>query len=197
MHTLPELPYQSLAPHISDETLSYHYGKHHKAYVDNLNRFLSEDYEGLSLEDVISKSYREKNVPIFNNAAQIWNHAFYWYCMKPNGGGMPSHDFLSLIRRDFGSFEAMFSEFHQAALSQFGSGWAWLILENEKLKIIKTGNAETPLVENVKVLLTCDVWEHSYYLDYQNRRGDYITIFLEKLVNWDFVESNVTNKFRI
>lgn len=195
MYKLPELPFVSLEPFMSDETINYHYNKHHKTYLDNLNRFISEDYENLSLEDVVKKSFQEKKTMIFNNAAQVWNHTFFWNCLKPNGGGQPPEYLLKVIERDFGSFDLMCSEFSQAALSQFGSGWVWLIYENEKLNIIKTSNAHTPLVEDVKVLLTCDVWEHAYYLDHQNRRADFVKIFLEKLVNWEFAEKNLANSF--
>ncbi len=184
--TLPNLPYKedALEPHISAKTLSFHHGKHHNAYVVNLNKLIENtEFAVASLEEIILKS----SGGVFNNAAQIWNHTFYFNCMKPNGGGKPTGAIAAKIDKDFGSYEKFKEEFHNAALTQFGSGWAWLVLDQDKLTIVKTGNAEVPLTKGQKPLLTVDVWEHAYYLDYQNRRPDYITTFLDHLVNWDFV----------
>jgi len=192
---LPNLPYarNALEPHISENTLNYHYGKHHLAYVNKLNELIAgTELEGKSLEEIIKIS--EKNpaqVGIFNNAAQVWNHTFYWNSMKPNGGGKPSGKVLAKIEESFGSYENFVSEFSNAGATQFGSGWAWLVLDGDKLKVTKTGNAQTPLTSNAKPLMTMDVWEHAYYLDFQNARPNYITTFLEKLVNWEFVEENL------
>jgi superoxide dismutase, Fe-Mn family len=188
--TLPELPYakDALAPHISAETLEYHHGKHHAAYVTNLNKLLEGKPEASrSLEEVILGS----DGAVFNNAAQVWNHTFYWHCMKPNGGGRPTGDLADAITRDFGSFERFREEFANAAATQFGSGWAWLVLEKGKLAVTKTGNADLPLKHGQKALLTIDVWEHAYYIDFRNARPKYIDTFLEKLVNWDFVLQNL------
>ncbi len=194
-HELPKLPYEmtALEPHISRKTLEYHHGKHHQTYVTNLNNLLKDHptYATLSLEEVIQRSFGEKNTSIFNNAAQVWNHTFYWHCMRPNGGGQPGGDLLALIHRDFGTYEAFREAFTQAALTQFGSGWAWLVLKDGKLSIMKTGNADLPMVHGAKALLTIDVWEHAYYIDYHNLRAQYINIFLDHLVNWDFVGSNM------
>jgi Fe-Mn family superoxide dismutase len=188
--TLPDLPYKkdALAPHISAETLEFHHGKHHAAYVTNLNKLLEGKPEaGRSLEEVILHS----EGGVFNNAAQVWNHTFYWNCMKPNGGGRPTGDLADAITRDFGSFERFREEFANAAATQFGSGWAWLVLEKGKLAVTKTGNADLPLKHGQKALLTIDVWEHAYYIDFRNARPKYIDTFLEKLVNWDFVLQNL------
>ena len=189
-HVLPPLPYpsDSLQPHISANTLSFHHGKHHQTYVTNLNNLIQgTDLASLSLEDVILKSFKHPDqTGIFNNAAQVWNHTFFWNCMKPQGGGKPAGKLLEMIEQTFGSFEEFFNSFKQAALTQFGSGWAWLVMDQGKLKITKTGNANLPMVHGMTALLTCDVWEHAYYLDYQNRRADYVDIFLNHLVNWDF-----------
>ena len=187
--TLPALPYakNALEPHISENTLNFHYGKHHNAYVVNLNKLIvGTKFEGKSLEEIVKNS----DGGIFNNAAQVWNHTFYWNSMKPNGGGKPTGELLAKIEADFGSYENFVAEFKTAGATQFGSGWAWLVLENGKLKVIKTANAQTPLTTNAKPLLTMDVWEHAYYLDFQNARPSYIETFLEKLVNWDFVAEN-------
>jgi Fe-Mn family superoxide dismutase len=192
---LPSLPYEksSLEPYISAQTLDFHHGKHHQAYVTNANNLTKDTpLENLSLEDLILHvANKLDKVGIFNNAAQVWNHTFYWNCMKPNGGGTPSGMIAQKIDEDFGSFENFVSEFKIAATTQFGSGWAWLVLDEKKLKIIKTPNADTPMVHGLKALLTVDVWEHAYYLDYQNRRPDYVDIFLKHLVNWDFVNQNL------
>ena len=189
---LPPLPYakDALAPHISAETLEYHHGKHHAAYVTNLNKLIDGKPEAnKSLEEVIMGA--EINSGVFNNAAQVWNHTFYWSCMKPNGGGQPTGDLLAAINRDFGSFEKFKEEFANAGATQFGSGWAWLVLQNGKLAVTKTPNADLPMKHGQKALLTMDVWEHAYYIDYRNARPKYIETFLNSLVNWDFVLENL------
>ena len=196
--TLPELPYarNALAPHISEETLNFHYGKHHQAYVTNLNGLVDgTDLAGKSLEEVIKISAADKSkAGIFNNSAQVWNHTFYWHSMKPNGGGKPHGKVAELIDRDLGGYDNFVKEFKQAGATQFGSGWAWLSYKGGKLVISKTPNAETPLTEEgTTPLMTMDVWEHAYYLDYQNRRPDYIDTFLNSLVNWDFVNQNLAD----
>ncbi|HBU61963.1 MAG: superoxide dismutase [Fe] [Oceanicaulis sp.] len=194
--TLPDLPYaqDALAPHISGETLSFHHGKHHKAYVDKANDAIKgTDYEGLSLEEVIKKSWSEKNMGVFNNAAQIWNHTFYWNSMSPNGGGKPTGAIAEAIDNSFGSYDKFAEEFKAAGAGQFGSGWAWLVKNGDKLEVRKTLNAENPITDGATPLLTMDVWEHAYYLDYQNRRPDYIGDFLGKLVNWDFANQNLAS----
>ena len=194
-HTLPALPYalDALEPHISRSTLEFHHGKHHNAYVTNLNKAIEgSDLDGKSLEEVISAvSSDSSKAGVFNNAAQVWNHSFYWQCMKPGGGGQPSGALLEKINADFGSYDAFVEQFKAAGATQFGIGWAWLVLDNGTLKITKTGNADLPLAHGQKALLTMDVWEHAYYLDYQNRRPDYISTYLDKLVNWDFVAANL------
>lgn len=195
--SLPQLPYNrdALDPHISEETLNFHYGKHHNAYVVNLNKLIEgTDLADKSLEEIIKISANDTSkAGIFNNAAQVWNHSFYWNSMKPNGGGKPTGDVLAKIEADFGSYDNFVSEFKNAGATQFGSGWAWLVLEDGKLKITKTANAGTPLTTNAKALLTMDVWEHAYYLDYQNARPNYMGVFLDKLVNWDFVAQNLNS----
>jgi Fe-Mn family superoxide dismutase len=192
---LPTLPYgkNALAPHISENTINYHYGKHHQAYVTNLNNLISgTDLADKSLEEIIKISANDKTkAGIFNNSAQVWNHTFYWHSMKPNGGGKPSGEVLKKIESDFGSYENFVTEFKNAGATQFGSGWAWLVLDSGKLKVVKTGNAETPLTTSAKPLMTMDVWEHAYYLDFQNARPTYIDTFLNHLVNWDFVNENL------
>jgi Fe-Mn family superoxide dismutase len=191
--TLPPLPYdaKALEPHISANTLSFHHGKHHKAYVDKTNELIAgTPLEGKSLEEIIQAAAKDKG-PLFNNAAQVWNHTFYWNSMKPNGGGAPKGEIGKMIDKDFGGFDKFKEAFKQAGVTQFGSGWAWLVLEGSTLKVIKTGNADLPMVHGQKAILTMDVWEHAYYLDYQNRRPDYITTFLDKLVNWEFAEKNL------
>ena len=194
--TLPPLPYKddALAPTITAHTLSFHYGKHHKAYVDNLNKLVEgKKYATMTLEDVVKASAKEAaDAGVFNNAAQVWNHTFYWNSMKPGGGGAPTGKLLEKIVADFGSFDAFKTQFSDAAKTQFGSGWAWLVLDGGKLKVTKTGNADTPLAHGQKAILTCDVWEHAYYLDFQNRRPDYVAAFLDKLVNWDFAAANLS-----
>lgn len=189
---LPPLPYakDALAPHISAETLEYHHGKHHAAYVTNLNKLIEGKPEtNKSLEEIIMGS--EVGTGVFNNAAQVWNHTFYWSSMKPNGGGQPTGDLLAAINRDFGSFEKFKEEFANAGATQFGSGWAWLVLQNGKLAVTKTPNADLPMKHGQKALLTMDVWEHAYYIDYRNARPKYIETFLNSLANWDFALENL------
>ena len=191
--TLPELPYETnaLEPHISANTFSFHYAKHHNAYVTNLNKLIEgTDFAGKSLEEIITSS----DGGVFNNAAQVWNHTFYWHSMSPNGGGAPSGALADKITQDFGSFDEFKTQFANAAATQFGSGWAWLVLDNGTLKITKTGNAETPVTEGQIPLLTIDVWEHAYYLDFQNKRPDYIQTFLNELANWEFAASNFASQ---
>jgi Fe-Mn family superoxide dismutase len=194
-HQLPALPYglDALEPHISRSTLEFHHGKHHAAYVTNLNNLVAgTDLEGKSLDEtILAVSGDASKAGVFNNAAQVWNHTFYWQGMKPGGGGAPTGALAARIDADFGSFDAFKEQFKTAGATQFGSGWAWLVLDNGTLKITKTGNADLPLAHGQKALLTMDVWEHAYYLDYQNRRPDYMSTFLDKLVNWDFVAANL------
>jgi Fe-Mn family superoxide dismutase len=193
---LPALPYsiEALEPHISAQTLSFHHGKHHAAYVNNLNKLIQgTELENKTLEELIQVSAQDSSkIGIFNNAAQVWNHTFYWHAMAPNGGGLPTGSLKDKINQDFGSFDTFAQEFKQAAATQFGSGWAWLVLEKGILKVTKTGNADLPMVHGQKALLTCDVWEHAYYLDYQNRRPDYVDTFLQNLAHWEFAEANFT-----
>ncbi len=193
---LPELPYKdtALEPHMSAETFSFHHKKHHAAYVNNLNALIEDsDFAKLSLEEIITKSKDDKPA-IFNNAAQVWNHSFFWHSMSPKGGGKPKGELMQAIESSFGNYENFISEFKAAATTQFGSGWAWLVARENKLSIIKTSNAETPITEGYKTLINCDVWEHAYYLDYQNRRPDYVSVFLENLINWDFADYNFKNE---
>ncbi len=191
IHKLPELQYamDALQPYISKETLEFHYGKHHNAYVTNLNKLISEtEFEDMSLEDIIKK------VPaggIFNNAAQVWNHSFYWNCLNPNGGGEPGGKLLEAINKSFGSFAEFKAAFTKSAITNFGSGWTWLVNGDSGLEIINTSNAGTALTSGKTVLLTCDVWEHAYYVDYRNARPQYVDAFWN-IVNWDFVESNLS-----
>ncbi len=195
---LPDLPYaqDGLAPFISAETMSFHYGKHHTGYVGKLNAAIKEtDLESLSLEDIIKRTATDPGqVGVFNNAAQVWNHTFYWNSMKPDGGGKPTGDLAKQIDADFASFEAFKDAFKKAASTQFGSGWAWLVFDGEHLSVRKTNNAKTPIVDGLTPLLTIDVWEHAYYLDYQNKRPDYIDAFFDNLVNWQFAEENFQKK---
>ena len=183
---LPALPYEmdALAPHISAETLEFHYGKHHNAYVTNLNGMIDgTDLADASLEEIIAQS----DGGMFNNAAQIWNHTFYWNSMSPTGGGAPEGDVAEAINSAFGSYDAFREEFTTAAKTQFGSGWAWLVDDGSGLSIMKTANADLPLAHSAKALLTIDVWEHAYYIDYRNARPTYIDVFMDNLVNWDHV----------
>ncbi|MCE2965862.1 MAG: superoxide dismutase [Alphaproteobacteria bacterium] len=191
---LPPLPYalNALEPHISAKTLEIHHGKHHNAYVVNLNNLTKDTpLANASLEEVVVASAKDPaKQGIFNNAAQVWNHTFYWHCLKANGGGKPTGALAAAIDSAFGSYDAFAEQFKQAAVTQFGSGWAWLVAENGALKITKTGNADLPMAHGQTALLTVDVWEHAYYIDYQNRRPDYVQTFLDKLVNWEFVAAN-------
>ncbi|UTW53922.1 superoxide dismutase [Kordiimonas sp. SCSIO 12610] len=193
---LPALPYaqDALEPHITANTLSFHHGKHHNAYVVNLNNLVAgTEFEGKSLEDIMKATAGDASkAGVFNNAAQIWNHTFYWHSMAPNGGGKPTGALAEKIDADFGSFDAFADAFKTAGATQFGSGWAWLVLNADgKLEVVKTLNAECPLTDGSTPLLTMDVWEHAYYLDFQNRRPDYIATFLESLVNWEFAAANL------
>jgi len=193
--TLPKLPFEknSLAPHISEKTIEFHYGKHHNAYVEKTNKLIEgTELAGESLENIIKKTAKDNSkAGIFNNAAQVWNHSFYWQCMKPKGGGRPTGETAKKIDKDFGSYEKFVAAFKDAGATQFGSGWAWLVLKDGRLEVMKTPNADTPLAHGLKAVLTVDVWEHAYYLDYQNRRPDYLTAFVEHLINWDFVNSQI------
>ena len=192
---LPSLPYaeSALEPYYSAKTISFHHGKHHRAYVDNLNKLVpGTDLEGKSLEEIILASAgNPQRAGAFNNAAQVWNHIFFWHSMKPGGGGKPSGDLAAKIGQTFGSYEKFAEQFKAAAVGRFGSGWGWLVQEGGALKIISTANAETPLTSKQTPLLTVDVWEHAYYLDYQNRRPDFVQAFLDHLVNWDFANANL------
>jgi len=192
---LPPLPYPdtALEPYYSAKTFSFHHGKHHKAYVDNLNKLLpGSAYEGLALEDIIRATAGDASkAGFFNNAAQVWNHTFFWHCMTPGGGGRPTGELAARLDATFGSYEKFAEQFKAAAVGRFGSGWGWLALDGGELKITSTPNAETPLAQGKVALLTVDVWEHAYYLDYQNRRPDFVQTFLDHLVNWDFVARNL------
>jgi len=193
---LPPLPFAptALEPHMSAKTFEFHHGKHHKAYVDTLNTLTpGTQWEKAGLEEIIKGTYGdEKQQKIYNNAAQVWNHTFFWNCMKPNGGTEPSGDVAQQISKSFGDLATFKAKFKEAATTQFGSGWAWLVLTKEgKIDIIKTANAVNPISLGHKALTTCDVWEHAYYLDYQNRRPDMVQTFLDKLINWDFVAQNL------
>jgi Fe-Mn family superoxide dismutase len=192
---LPPLPYpkDGLEPHMSARTLEFHHGKHHATYVATLNKLVENTpFANQSLEEVIRATAKdESKVQIFNNAAQSWNHTFFWNCMRPRGGGQPSGDVLKAIEQSFGGVDKFKQQFKEAATTQFGSGWAWLVRDGSALKITKTPNAVDPLAQGQTALLTCDVWEHAYYLDYQNRRPDFVQTFLDHLVNWDFVAKNL------
>ncbi len=192
---LPKLDYakNALAPIMSEETLDLHHGKHHQTYITNLNNFIKDtDMAGMSLEEIVHNSSKDKSkAGIFNNASQHWNHELFWKCMKPNGGGSMPKKLEDRIKSDLGSVEEFKKQFIQAGITQFGSGWCWLSLNNGKLVVSKTPNAENPLIHNMQPILGCDVWEHSYYVDYRNRRPEYLENFFEKLVNWEFVESQL------
>jgi Fe-Mn family superoxide dismutase len=192
---LPPLPYaqDALAPYVSAKTMSFHYGKHHQAYVDNLNKLIAGTaWAGQPLEKIIrGTAGAADTAAIFNNAAQDWNHTFFWQSMKAGGGGKPTGDLLKQIEKTFQSFDEFKKAFLTAALAQFGSGWVWLVQEGGTLKIIKTANADTPAAHGQTALLACDVWEHAYYLDYQNRRKDFVEAFLESLANWEFADSQM------
>lgn len=195
---LPALPYEqgALQPVISANTLSFHYGKHHKGYVDTLNKLIAgTEFGDMPLEKIIkATSGQSDHTSVFNNAAQVWNHTFYWHSLKPKGGGEPPATLKSLLDSSFGGVDACKKELAAAAVGQFGSGWAWLVLDGGKLKVVKTGNANSPLTQSGKPLLTIDVWEHAYYLDYQNRRADYVNAVLDKLINWGFAAENLGKK---
>ena len=192
---LPDLPFKkdALAPHISSQTLEFHHDKHHQAYVANVNRLIEGTaLAGMSIGNIVTESAKSSEMTgVFNNAAQVWNHTFYWQSMKRDGGGAPSGSIAAKIDSDFGGYSDFSREWKDAGLAQFGSGWVWLVLNKGKLEIMKTANAGTPLVSGVKPLLVVDVWEHAYYLDYQNRRGDYLDSFVKNLINWDFVDANL------
>jgi Fe-Mn family superoxide dismutase len=192
---LPPLPYpkNALEPHISERTMDFHHGRHHQAYVTNLNNLIKDQpFERQSLEEIIKATHRDSSkTGVFNNAAQVWNHTFFWHSMKPQGGGAPSGDLAAAITRDCGGVDRFKEQFKAAAVGQFGSGWAWLVADGGQLKIVATPNAVTPLAEGQTPLVTCDVWEHAYYLDYQNRRPDFVQTFLDHLINWDFVAQNL------
>ena len=203
--TLPDLPYakDALQPHISAETLEYHHDKHHKAYVDTLNTLIEgTDYADMELDDIIKasaarKDGTNKDTKVFNNAAQVWNHTFYWNCMTPqNGGGQPTGPIADKIMAAFGSYDAFKEQFITACKEQFGSGWAWLVADgvNGNVSIMKTGNAETPMTQGKVAVLTCDVWEHAYYIDYRNKRPDYATTFVDSLINWDYVNAKLAGQ---
>jgi Fe-Mn family superoxide dismutase len=195
MFTLPPLPYAegALAPVISANTLSFHYGKHHKAYVDNLNNLAKgTEYESAPLEQVIRDTAgKPDKAGLFNNSAQVWNHTFFWNCLKGGGGGKPGGRLAQMIDSDLGGYDNFRKEFANACVTQFGSGWGWLVAEGGKLRIMKTPNAENPLAKGISALLTIDVWEHAYYLDYQNRRPDFVNAVIDKLLNWDFAAENL------
>ena len=192
---LPKLDYakNALAPIMSEETLDLHHGKHHQTYITNLNNFIKDtDMAEMSLEEIVHNSSKDKSkAGIFNNASQHWNHELFWKCMKPNGGGSMPKKLEDRIKSDLGSVEEFKKQFIQAGITQFGSGWCWLSISNGKLVVSKTPNAENPLIHNMKPILGCDVWEHSYYVDYRNRSPEYLENFFEKLVNWEFVESQL------
>lgn len=195
---LPALPYEqsALQPVISANTLAFHHGKHHKGYVDTLNKLIAgTEFSDMRLEKIIKATAGQaEHAAIFNNAAQIWNHTFYWHSLRPKGGGEPPAVLNRLMQSAFGSVEACKKELAAAAVGQFGSGWAWLVIDGEKLKVVKTGNANSPLTQTATPLLTIDVWEHAYYLDYQNRRADYVSAVLDTLVNWEFAAENLGKK---
>ena len=192
---LPKLDYSksSLSPHMSEETLDLHHGKHHQTYITNLNNLIKNSgLENSSLEEIVKKTSAEPSkIGIFNNAGQHWNHILFWKCMKPKGGGALPGKLEKRINSDFGGVDKFKEQFIQAGVTQFGSGWAWLAIDKGKLVVTKTANASNPLVNNMKPILGCDVWEHSYYVDYRNRRPDYLKSFIENLVNWEFVESQL------
>ena len=192
---LPRLPYASdaLAPYMSSETLDFHHGKHHQTYVTNLNNLVKDtDMQDSSLEEIVVKSSKDPSMAgIFNNAGQHWNHILFWQCMKPNGGGSMPSELESRITSDLGGIDQFKEAFIQAGITQFGSGWAWLAIDNGKLVVTKSPNASNPLVDGMKPILGCDVWEHSYYIDYRNKRPDYLKAFLDSMVNWEFVASQL------
>ena len=190
----PPLGYaeNALEPFISAKTIGFHYGKHHVAYITNFNNLIAgTPLDNLSIEEVITTTATDpQKVGVFNNGAQAWNHSFYWNSLTPNGGGEPSGELAAKITQDFGSFDKFKEELKSAAATQFGSGWAWLVLDNGTLKVVKTGNAQTPVTSGQKPILTIDVWEHAYYLDFQNRRPDYVASVIDNLLNWEFAAKN-------
>lgn len=197
MITIPELPFtkDALEPYISSRTLDFHYGKHHNAYVVNTNKLLENHaLKDKTLEEIIESTAGDSSqAGLFNNAAQVWNHTFYWNSIKPKGGGQPTGKIADRINKDLGGYDKFVASFQTAGVGQFGSGWAWLVVnKNGKLEVTKTANADTPLAHGLKPVLTMDVWEHAYYLDYQNRRPDYVKSFIENLINWDFANSNIS-----
>ena len=193
--TFPELPFpeNGLEPYISSRTLSFHHGKHHKAYVDNTNKLVKgTDLSDAALEDIITATAgNPSKTGLFNNAAQAWNHAFYWQGMRPGGGGKPTGAIAKLIESDLGGYDKFKEAFTSAGMTQFGSGWAWLVKKEGKMEVWKSPNADTPLAHGLTPLLTVDVWEHAYYLDYQNKRADYLNAFVDHLINWDFVNKRL------
>lgn len=193
--TLPNLPFdrEALVPVISGTTIDFHYGKHHRAYVDNANKLIAgTDFDAMSPEEIIAKtSGDDTKVGIFNNVAQSWNHTFYWHSLKPGGGGAPTGPIADKITGTWGNYAAFAEELKATGVAQFGSGWVWLVIDRGALKIMKTANADTPIAHGLTPLLTIDVWEHAYYLDYQNRRADYLAAVIEKLINWDFANKNL------
>jgi superoxide dismutase, Fe-Mn family len=193
-HALPPLPYaeNALEPIISARTIGFHYGKHHQGYLDNLNKLVAgTKFADLSLEQIIARSAGQpESSAVFNNAAQAWNHAFYWQSMRPNGGGHPPAELRQRIEASFGSVDGCRTELARAAVSQFGSGWAWLVLDGDRIRVVGTANADVPLTQALKPLLVIDVWEHAYYLDHQNRRADYVQAVLDTLINWEFALQN-------
>jgi Fe-Mn family superoxide dismutase len=195
MFTLPPLPYadNALEPVISANTLSFHHGKHHKTYVDNLNNLVKgTELEGQSLEQIVmATAGKADKAPIFNNAAQVWNHTFYWHSLKHNGGGKPSGQLAQMIDQAFGSYDEFKKQLSATSVSQFGSGWGWLVVDGGALKVVKTPNAEVPFTKGQKPLLTIDVWEHAYYLDHQNKRAAYVDAVIDRLLNWDFAAANL------
>ena len=195
MFTLPPLPYadSALEPVISANTISFHYGKHHKTYVDNLNNLVKgTEFEGAALEKIIADTAgKADRAALFNNAAQIWNHTFYWHSMRANGGGKPTGKVAQMIEASFGGYDNFRKEMAATTVSQFGSGWGWLVVDGGALKVVKTGNAEVPFTKGQKPLLTIDVWEHAYYLDHQNKRAAYVDAVIDRLLNWDFAAANL------
>jgi Fe-Mn family superoxide dismutase len=191
--TLPQLPYPyaALEPYISTKTLEVHHEKHHAGYVEKINGLIKATaFENEQLETIMQKTVNDTlRAAVFNNAAQVWNHSFYWQCMKPKGGGPAYGAIADRLKKDVGGYDVFVEQFKKAAISQFGSGWAWLVLKENRLSIMTTSNADSPVAHGVKPLLTVDVWEHAYYLDYQNKRGDYIDVYINNLINWDFVNS--------
>jgi Fe-Mn family superoxide dismutase len=193
---LPPLPFgkNDFVSYFSSETFDYHYEKHHQTYVTNLNNLLQNypELQGKNLEElIIASNLNPEMLNIFNNAAQVWNHSFFWHSISPQGGGKPTGRILEQINKDFGSYDQFVAEFKQVAVSQFGSGWVWLTFGNDKLQIIKTSNADTPITKSIRPLIGFDVWEHAYYIDYRNKRLDYVTIFIEHMINWQFAQENM------